>query len=300
VRSRRTRTRAYASTSLTNLYPTDFRAVEHTDATIGDPIAIVIPTGAMGNIAAGELARTMGLPISKFCACVNSNDITHRVISRGEFWKAPIVRTLSEAINIQVPYNFERLLHFASGDPAVVRSAMEQMASTGKLSVSPVLHATLQARYSSAVVTDSEMLSTMREARARYGYVADPHCAIALAGAQKIGLGFDSDPHSATRGAAVAVVVLATAHPCKFEEAVRVGLGDQFWDHEMVLPSTAAALHTLPEVGGLAAGRLFVAGATDSVGVPLDAAPGGKWEHRLRGLIAGTEAGGFGQTSAKL
>lgn len=257
----------------------------------------MIPTGAMGNIAAGELSRVMGLPVSKYCACVNANDITHRAFSRGEFWKAPIVRTLSEAINIQVPYNFERLLYFVTRDDVAVKAAMETMAATGKLTLSPTVHAAFQARYESAMVSDSEMLATMRSLHAEYNYLADPHGAVAFAGADKLGFGLKPPADVSSRTPRKAVVVLATAHPCKFEEAVRVGLGDRFWDHDMTLPPSAAALETLPEVGGVAAGNLFVAGpATDAVGVTLDAAPGGKWERRLRGLIDGSVAGGFGKS----
>mmetsp|Transcript_22560 Transcript_22560/g.58909 ORF Transcript_22560/g.58909 Transcript_22560/m.58909 type:complete len:258 (+) Transcript_22560:859-1632(+) len=247
----------------------------------------------MGNICAGELARQMGLPLTKLCAMVNANDISHRAISKGHFWKEPIVRTLSEAINIQVPYNFERLLHFATRDSAVVKAAMETMAATGKLSIPPTLHAALQARYVSAMVTDAEMLETMREVHHNHDYLVDPHCAIALAGAAKLGWSIDDADGVATAPGA-GVVVLATAHPCKFEEAVRAGLGDGFWDGDMMLPPAAAALEAMAEVGGVPADKVFVAGlATDSVGVPLDAAPGGTWECKLRGLIDGSVAGGF-------
>ncbi len=67
------------------------------------PIDIILPTGAMGNIAGGYMAKKMGLPIRKLCASVNINDITHRAIEKGEFHKsARMEKTLSDAINIQV------------------------------------------------------------------------------------------------------------------------------------------------------------------------------------------------------
>jgi threonine synthase len=70
---------------------------------IGDEIDIILPTGAMGNIAGGEIARRMGLPIRKYCLAVNANDITHRVMQTGQFHKSDaMIKTLSDAINIQL------------------------------------------------------------------------------------------------------------------------------------------------------------------------------------------------------
>ena len=70
---------------------------------IGDEIDIILPTRAMGNIAGGVIARQMGLPVRKFCAAVNANDITHRVMQTGQFYKSEaMIKTLSGAINIQV------------------------------------------------------------------------------------------------------------------------------------------------------------------------------------------------------
>lgn len=70
---------------------------------IGDEIDIILPTGAMGNIAGGEIARKMGLPIRKYCLAVNANDITYRVMQTGQFHKSEaMIKTLSDAINIQL------------------------------------------------------------------------------------------------------------------------------------------------------------------------------------------------------
>ena len=70
---------------------------------IGDEIDIILPTRAMGNIAGGVIARQMGLPVRTFCAAVNANDITHRLMQTGQFYKSEaMIKTLSGAINIQV------------------------------------------------------------------------------------------------------------------------------------------------------------------------------------------------------
>lgn len=65
----------------------------------------------MGNIAGGYMAKKMGLPIGKLCAGVNINDISHRVIESGKFYKSDkMEKTLSDAINIQVVRSILHLL----------------------------------------------------------------------------------------------------------------------------------------------------------------------------------------------
>ena len=81
-----------------------------------EQVTFALPIGAMGNIAAGHLAKICGLPIARFVGSVNINDITHRVFSKGEFHiEEEMFKNLSEAINIQAPYNFERVLYWSSG-----------------------------------------------------------------------------------------------------------------------------------------------------------------------------------------
>ena len=82
-----------------------------------EAVTFALPIGAMGNIAAGHLARICGLPIARFVGSVNINDITHRVFSKGEFHiEEEMFKNLSEAINIQAPYNFERVLYWSTGN----------------------------------------------------------------------------------------------------------------------------------------------------------------------------------------
>jgi threonine synthase len=66
-------------------------------------VDIVLPTGAMGNIAGGYMAKNMGVPLGMLCAGTNVNDITYRVIQTGEYHKSESMKkTLSDAINIQL------------------------------------------------------------------------------------------------------------------------------------------------------------------------------------------------------
>jgi threonine synthase len=241
---------------------------------VNQPVDIILPTGAMGNIAGGYMAKKMGIPLGKLTAGVNANDITHRVIQKGDFGKRPMIRTLSEAINIQVPYNFERLLFYLSDQNASqVRQWMTHMDSTGQLTLDAVWLEKLQVDFDSASVTDDEMCATIRAVWRDFDYLVDPHTAVALAAANVRGYpvytttsGNTSTASSRSLDCAsrVASVVLATASPCKFEESMTVAIGSKEWEAyraSETYPITAAeimakterpptiyhALHTLEE-----------------------------------------------------
>ena len=115
----------------------------------------------MGNIAAGHLAKICGLPIARFVGSVNINDITHRVFSKGEFHiEEEMFKNLSEAINIQAPYNFERVLYWSSGidfcyqqpssiyfqgnDSKLVKQMYLEFEKTGKMTITGDLFRKLQ------------------------------------------------------------------------------------------------------------------------------------------------------------
>merc|ERR1711990_687135 len=127
----------------------------------------------------------MGLPLGNLCAGVNINDITHRVISRGEFHKAPeMLKCLSEAINIQVPYNFERVIYYLTcGDQQLVKSWMTTMDETSKLTLPAEWLTKLQETFRSARIEDATMLQATRDAFERFDYLACPHTAVAIAAA---------------------------------------------------------------------------------------------------------------------
>merc|ERR1719160_1645638 len=130
---------------------TYFRVLDTYNLDVGEMVDFVLPTGAMGNMAAGTFAKKCGLPIGRFVAACNANDITDRAIRLGNFHRSEqMVKTLSEAINIQVPYNFERILYYLSGeDTAIVREWMSIMDSAGKLTLPQKWLSKLQDTYSS-------------------------------------------------------------------------------------------------------------------------------------------------------
>ncbi|XP_054557792.1 threonine synthase-like 2 isoform X2 [Talpa occidentalis] len=104
-------------------------------------VEVVVPTGAAGNLAAGCIAQKMGLPL-RLVAAVNCNDIIHRTIQQGDFSLSKAVKsTLASAMDIQVPYNMERIFWLLSNsDCQVTRALMEQFERTQSLSLPKELH----------------------------------------------------------------------------------------------------------------------------------------------------------------
>ena len=202
-----------------------FRAVDQLRADVDSLLDFCLPCGALGNTAAALMAREMGLPIRRLVAGVNANDITHRTISKGEFHRSEhMAKTLSDAINIQVPYNMERILFYLTGeDSRLVKTWMTQMDATGRLTLPEDWLRKLQEIFSSARVDDDAMCACIRKSTEEYGYLLCPHSAVALAA------------HFSTRtGESVAEkpqasVVFATASPCKFEHSVVTALGRNAW-----------------------------------------------------------------------
>ena len=95
---------------------TYLRVIEDLSIAPGDSkftLDIVMPTGAMGNMAGAYMAKQLGVPLGTLCAGVNINDVTHKAVSTGIVQRSPNMQTtMSEAINIQLPYNLERLLFY--------------------------------------------------------------------------------------------------------------------------------------------------------------------------------------------
>eukprot|EP00659_Diplonema_papillatum_P017556 gene17556-27027_t len=187
------------------------------------PLTVVLPVGALGNLAGGLYARKMGIPLQKFVGGCNVNDITFRVITSGEFHRADrMLKTVSDAINIQVPYNWERIMYYHFGeDPRLIKEMMTTMENTQKVTLTADQLAEIQRVYASARVTDEETLATIKHVYEAHGYLICPHTAVAFNAAKQRGYG--------EAGATELVTVLATASPCKFQEAVEKSVGAAAW-----------------------------------------------------------------------
>ncbi|KAJ8026081.1 Threonine synthase-like 2 [Holothuria leucospilota] len=179
-------------------------------------VEIIAPSGAGGNVAGGVIASKMGLPVKLVCA-VNGNDIIHRSISQGDFSrKEKVIPTLSPAIDIQNPYNLERILSlFSNNDCNLIRELFTKQETEGAVRIPDDLLQKVHSTLTSHGCTDDAVKTTMQRCWKENGYLLCPHTAVGVACyyhklAQRAGEN-SQIKHS---------VVLATASPAKFPEAV--------------------------------------------------------------------------------
>ena len=194
-------------------------------------VAYSVPTGNFGDIFAGYLAQQMGLPISQLIVATNQNDVLHRMLQQHYYQAQPLAKTLSPSMDIVVSSNFERLLFDYYGrDGQVLSQLMDEM-SAGEAVLSTPVMTEIARLFSSHAVTDQATCDLMHAVFAETGELLDPHTAIGVVAAR-----------AARKHSEVPMVVLATAHPVKFSEAVlKAGLSTP------QLPAHLADLMTLPE-----------------------------------------------------
>lgn len=201
-------------------------------ATLGAPhrkMSFTVPTGNFGDIFAGYVAERMGLPIDRLVIATNVNDILARTISTGIYDVREVVATSSPSMDIQVSSNFERLLFEATGrDSAAVRAMMASLAQSGRFSLPSQALSRIRALFNADRADEEETAATIRTALRETSRLVDPHTAVALAVAEK-----------ETRQPAVPMIVLGTAHPAKFPDAVEAACG--------VRPALPDWLSDLPE-----------------------------------------------------
>jgi threonine synthase len=181
----------------------------------GDPayrVRFSVPTGNFGDVFAGYMAKRMGLPVDRLVIATNRNDILSRFVNTGIYEAEEVHPTLSPAMDIQIASNFERYLYYLVGeDPAAVRALLDGMGQTGSLRVTDGQRATVAHDFDAAAAGDAEILEQIRETYERDGYILDPHTAVGVRAAR------------GRRG----TLCLATAHPAKFNDAVREAIGRQ-------------------------------------------------------------------------
>jgi threonine synthase len=178
-------------------------------------IAFTVPTGNLGDVYAGYVASRMGLPIDRLVVATNINDILTRTFSTGTYEIRDVVATTSPSMDIQVSSNFERLLFDAYGrDANAVRALMGSLAQARRFAVSAHALKELRALFTADRADEQESAAEIRTWVREADYCVDPHTAIALAVAEK-----------ETRDPSVPMVVLSTAHPAKFPDAVKAACG---------------------------------------------------------------------------
>jgi len=186
-------------------------------ARLGAPdeaVTFVVPTGNFGNVYAGYVARQMGLPIDRLVVASNRNDILYRFLANGDMSIAGVEPSLSPSMDIQVSSNFERLMFdLMDRDGAAVAAAMQAFRDGGTLPGAAELREGARALFEGQRVDDVETLGVIRDVYAGTGILLDPHTAVGVGAARKT----TRDGHKR--------VVLATAHPAKFPDAVEEATG---------------------------------------------------------------------------
>lgn len=169
-----------------------------------DKVVFSVPSGNYGNITAGMLARKMGLPIERFIAASNANDVIPRFLRDGIYAPKPTIPTLSNAMDVSDPSNYPRMLELHERE---FKDLIQYISGFS--------------------LTDHQTLEVMNKCYSKTGYIPDPHGAIAYE-ALKQNLGKKETG-----------VFLETAHYSKFLPTVEKALGK-----EMALPENAGDLMT--------------------------------------------------------
>ena len=154
-------------------------------------LAFSIPSGNFGNLTAGMFAKRMGLPVNKFVASTNANDVVPEFLQTGVYRPRPSVSTISNAMDIGDPSNFARIQELYNNNLDAIRNDMVGYA-----------------------FSDEDSRANMKSLYRDFKYLADPHGAIGYAGLKKW------MNENGGQG-----VFLETAHPAKFLDAVEPAIG---------------------------------------------------------------------------
>jgi threonine synthase len=157
------------------------------------PLIVSVPSGNFGNLTAGLFAKRIGLPVARFVASTNANDVVPEYLRTGEFHPRAAQATYSNAMDVGSPNNFPRLLDLCRGRLEYVQKEIWGHGAT-----------------------DEETLAAMKLLHERFGYIADPHTAVGYMGWEA----YRREHPEPAQG-----LVLATAHPAKFRDVVMKAIG---------------------------------------------------------------------------
>ena len=166
-----------------------------------DNLVICVPSGNFGNITAGLFGWYMGLPVKRFIAANNANDIFYNYLQSGVYSPKPSVQTLANAMDVGDPSNFARILDLYGNS-----------------------HADIAAHISGATYKDEQIAETLKDVYEKTGYLLDPHGACGYRALQEQ---LAADEYG---------VFLETAHPAKFKEKV-----DAIIDGDIDIPAKLRA-----------------------------------------------------------
>ena len=177
------------------------------------PPVISVPSGNFGNICAGLMAYSSGLPVSHFIAACNANDVVPSYLLTGEYKAKTAIPTLSNAMDVGNPSNFVRILEIFHKELSSLKKAL-----------------------SSVSISDEETRNTISELYTRYHYLADPHGAVGYRALEQYLAGHPTKDRQVQKG-----IFLETAHPVKFYDTVEPVIGEK-----IPLPPPVAALIDQP------------------------------------------------------
>lgn len=176
------------------------------------PMAYSVPTGNFGDIFAGYMAKKMGLPVEQLVIATNSNDVLHRLMSKNQYEVKPLLHTITPSMDIAVSSNFERLLFdLYDRDGKALADLMARMnAKEDVVSLDEDKLGKARQVFDSYACDEDATVETMKAVYEETGYLLDPHTAIGVKAARET-----------RRNTSIPMITLGTAHPVKFEDAVK-------------------------------------------------------------------------------
>lgn len=155
-------------------------------------IVICVPSGNFGNITAGLFGKRMGMPVKRFIAANNRNDIFFQYLNTGVYTPRPSVQTIANAMDVGDPSNFARILDLYGNS-----------------------HEAISAEIAGSTYTDEQIADSLRECYQTHGYLMDPHGSVGYRALKEL-----LQPGETG-------VFLETAHPAKFKETVEEIINDE-------------------------------------------------------------------------
>jgi threonine synthase len=168
-----------------------------------DKIAFSVPSGNFGNLCAGMMAKEMGLPINKFIASNNINDVVNRYLKTKIYDAKPSIQTISNAMDVGDPSNFVRIINIYKNDFNLIKNNLYTCS-----------------------FTDDETVEGIKELINKFNYIPDPHGAVGYLGVKEF---IESNPD-------YKCIILETAHPAKFSEVINL------YTDNLVLPDQISSV----------------------------------------------------------
>ncbi|MDB2437061.1 threonine synthase, partial [Candidatus Pelagibacter bacterium] len=153
------------------------------------------------------------LPVNKLIVATNQNDILHRAITNGKYEVETVIETNSPSMDIQIASNFERLIYDLNDfNDVETGNVMKKIKEEGKYIMPKDKLQKISKDFLSENMSETEVLNIIKDVHNRYNVILDPHSAIGFGALKKINLEGNN-------------IVLATAHPCKFPDAIDKSIG---------------------------------------------------------------------------